>query len=100
MARPPKPWYWKTRKGWYAYIGGKKTPLGTTRDEAFTRFHEIMAKPSAERHPIHRGDDSSGRRIRPGLERSMAYVLANCFPHRRLTPPRTLGTPSGKSYWN
>ena len=24
----------------------------------------------------------------------MAYVLAKCFPHRRLTPPKTLGTPA------
>ncbi len=55
MPRRAKPWYWKARKIWCAYIDGEKTNLGTTRDDAYRRFHEIMSKPEEVRHPIPEG---------------------------------------------
>lgn len=55
MARPAKPWYWKARKGWYAYIDGQKTFLGVDRDSAERQFHQIMAKPPELRQPVDGG---------------------------------------------
>lgn len=55
MPRPPKPWYWKARKGWYVYIGKEKTPLGRDKDEAIRRFPEIMGKPKEVRQPAPEG---------------------------------------------
>jgi integrase len=55
MARRPKPWYWKSRKIWCVYQNGEKILLGPDREVAFTRYHEIMAKPAEKCHPIERG---------------------------------------------
>ena len=34
MARTPKPWYWKARKGWYVTIGGQTASTrGGTRPQ-------------------------------------------------------------------
>ena len=55
MARRPKPWYWKARKTWCVYHKGEQTLLGPDRDKAFQRYHEIMAKPEADCHPIDGG---------------------------------------------
>lgn len=51
MARPNKPWYWKARKGWYVKIEGTRYPLGPDRDEAFRRYHELMAKGPEQAKP-------------------------------------------------
>ncbi len=45
MARPPKPWYRKSRNVWCVQINGKQHNLGPDRAPAFQRFHELMAKP-------------------------------------------------------
>jgi integrase len=38
----PQPWYRKGR-GWFVWINGKQHALGKDRDEAFRRFHLLMA---------------------------------------------------------
>ena len=45
MARPPKPWFWKARSGWYVTIDGTRHFLAHDKDAATTRFHELMATP-------------------------------------------------------
>lgn len=45
MARTPKPWYRKDRDAWFVTIAGERHNLGSDRDEATKRFHEMMAKP-------------------------------------------------------
>lgn len=53
MSRTPKPWYWKQRRVWCAYINGKKVVLGHDRTEAHRKFHELMAA-----EPAHVASDS------------------------------------------
>jgi hypothetical protein len=36
-----KPDYWKTRKGWYVNTGKTQIKLGTTKKEAFEKWHEL-----------------------------------------------------------
>jgi len=55
MARPAKPWYWTARKIWCVYHKGERVPLGPDRDEAFCQYHQIMAKPDQEYHPVQQG---------------------------------------------
>lgn len=45
MARTPKPWFWKARRGWYVTIDGTRHFLAHDKDAATTRFHELMATP-------------------------------------------------------
>jgi integrase len=43
--RPPKPWYWAARDGWYVTIGGKRHRLAEGREgraEAEREFHRLM----------------------------------------------------------
>ena len=45
MAHYPKPFFKKGRGVWYVEIDRKQINLGPDQDEAFRRYHEIMAKP-------------------------------------------------------
>lgn len=45
MARPPKPWFWKARQGWYVTIDGIRHFLADDKEAALTRFHQLMADP-------------------------------------------------------
>jgi integrase len=45
MPHFPKPFFKKGRGVWYVEIDRKQENLGPDRDEAFRRYHEIMAKP-------------------------------------------------------
>ncbi|MEM9409748.1 MAG: tyrosine-type recombinase/integrase, partial [Planctomycetota bacterium] len=45
MARQPTPWYRTARKRWYVTIDGTTHNLGPDKEEAFERFHSIMASP-------------------------------------------------------
>jgi integrase len=43
--RPPKPWFWSDRDGWYVTIGGKRHRLAEGREgkaEAEREFHRLM----------------------------------------------------------
>lgn len=46
MARPPKPWFWASRNGWYVTIRGERHFLGEEKDASHTAFHLLMAKPA------------------------------------------------------
>lgn len=46
MARIPKPWFWKARKAWYVTIDGTRHPLGDDKEQAYARFHQMMANPT------------------------------------------------------
>jgi hypothetical protein len=39
----PQPWFRKSTQSWYVCIGGRQIPLGKDRDEAFRKFHGMMA---------------------------------------------------------
>lgn len=48
MARPPKPYFWKARGGWYCTVGGERHRLAEgagpeAKAEATREFHRIMA---------------------------------------------------------
>jgi integrase len=45
MPRTPKPWWRKERKAWFVMIGGKQHNLGSDREAAFRKFHELMSQP-------------------------------------------------------
>ena len=45
MPHFPKPFFKKGRGVWYVEIDRQQINLGPDRDEAFRRYHEIMAKP-------------------------------------------------------
>jgi hypothetical protein len=40
--RPPKPWYWKARRGWYVTLRGKRYRLGADPNTAEARFRELV----------------------------------------------------------
>lgn len=44
MPRDPKPWYWQARDAWFVTINGRRFNLGSDRDAAHSRFHELMLK--------------------------------------------------------
>jgi len=45
MARPPKPW-WHSESGEYrVMIRGQRHHLGSDKDEAERKFHQLMAQP-------------------------------------------------------
>jgi hypothetical protein len=39
----PKPWYRKSRRAWFVTLDGQQIKLGTTKDEAFGRYQELIA---------------------------------------------------------
>ena len=45
MPHYPKPFFKKARRVWYVEIDRKQLNLGPDRDEAYRRYHELMAKP-------------------------------------------------------
>jgi len=42
----PKPFFRTARNTWFVQIGDRQIKLAADKDEAFTRYHELMAKPS------------------------------------------------------
>jgi hypothetical protein len=42
----PKPFFRSARNAWFVQIGDRQIKLATGKDEAFIRYHELMAKPS------------------------------------------------------
>ena len=46
MPRQPKPWYRPSRGVLYVQINGRQHNLGPEREEAFRRFHRLMADPA------------------------------------------------------
>ncbi len=42
----PKPWYRKSRRAWFVTLDGQQIKLGTTKDEALRRYHDLMAQPA------------------------------------------------------
>lgn len=45
MPRSPKPWFRKDRRTWCVTIEGVRHSLGEDREQAFQRFHQLMANP-------------------------------------------------------
>ncbi len=45
MARFPKPFFKKASGVWYVEIHRKQINLGPDREEAFRKYHELMADP-------------------------------------------------------
>ncbi len=43
MPRPSKPCFRKQTKSWYCSIQGRQISLGKDREEAFEKFHSLMA---------------------------------------------------------
>jgi integrase len=49
MARRAQPWYRADRKIWCVTIHGKRHNLGSTKKEAYDRFHELMRQPRRQK---------------------------------------------------
>jgi site-specific recombinase XerC len=49
MAHFPKPYFRKSRQLWYVQIDGREHKLGPDRDEAFRRYHQLMAEPPEQK---------------------------------------------------
>ena len=49
MPRFPKPWFRKDRDCWYVQLDGKQHNLGSERQAAFARYHELMREPRKRR---------------------------------------------------
>jgi integrase len=49
MPHFPKPFFKKGRGVWYVEINRNQVNLGSDRDEAFRRYHQLMAQPQAKR---------------------------------------------------
>ncbi len=45
MSRTPKPWWRKSRKLWFVMLDGRQVNLGSDREAAHRRFHELMIQP-------------------------------------------------------
>jgi hypothetical protein len=59
VAKFPKPYFRRQRGTWAVQIGDRQIGLGADRDEAFRRYHELMAaegqappEPAAPEHPL------------------------------------------------
>lgn len=46
--RIPQPWFWEEKQTWYVYLDGKRIRLGKDKDEAYRRFHRLMAERGRE----------------------------------------------------
>ena len=49
MPHYPKPFFKRARGVWYVQIDRKQINLGSDRDAAFRRYHELMVKPAARK---------------------------------------------------
>jgi integrase len=49
MPHFPKPYFRKGRALWYVQIDGRQINLGPNRDDAFDRYHQLMANPRQRR---------------------------------------------------
>ena len=50
VVRQPKPFFRKFTKTWYVTLNGKQINLGPVKDEAFQKYHELMAKRGRATH--------------------------------------------------
>ena len=48
MPHFPKPFYRPKRDLWYVQLNGKQINLGRDKDEAFRRYHQLLAASPAE----------------------------------------------------
>lgn len=46
MSRFPKPFFRSARNAWFVQVGTRQIRLSGDRDEAFRRYHELMAAPA------------------------------------------------------
>ncbi|MCR9295427.1 MAG: tyrosine-type recombinase/integrase [bacterium] len=49
MPHFPKPFFKKARGCWFVQLDGKQIKLGTNKEAAFKRYHELMATPQQQR---------------------------------------------------
>jgi integrase len=63
--RIPRPWYRKEKGGWYVCLEGRQVNLGKDKDEAFRKFHRLMA-----------GDKES-----PGVQKPNGPTVAELAEH-------------------
>jgi integrase len=47
MSHFPKPFFRSARNAWFVQIDDRQIKLAADKDEAFTRYHELMAQPAA-----------------------------------------------------
>jgi integrase len=69
----PKPFYRKSRNTWYVELNGRQVNLGNDRDDAFQRYHEIMASPPSDRE-ARSTPSGDGVRLTELFDRFLAWV--------------------------
>ena len=52
MPKFPKPFFRTARQAWFLQLAGKQVNLGPDRDAAFSRYHELMARPNGIATPV------------------------------------------------
>ena len=45
MPKKPRPWKRRDRPGWFVQIDRKRHNLGADKEQAYQRYHELMARP-------------------------------------------------------
>ena len=53
-----KPFYRKSRGLWYVQLNGKQVNLGPDQDDAFTRYHELLAAKQEQQIEVSTSDGS------------------------------------------
>ena len=46
MPHPPRPFFRTARRAWFVQVGDRQINLDTDKNGAFTRYHELMARPA------------------------------------------------------
>ena len=81
MGRTPEgPWWRTSRKAYYATIQGRQVRLGTTLEDARTRFRELTEGPpeaATVKHLVTAFLTDRKRQVEPGTYRSYAIQLAS-----------------------
>ncbi|MEM8946556.1 MAG: hypothetical protein AAGD11_15390 [Planctomycetota bacterium] len=58
MPHFPKPFYRKSRGLWYVELNGKQVNLGPDQDDAFSRYHELLAAKQVQQIEVSTSDSS------------------------------------------
>jgi len=53
----PKPFFRASRKLWYVQLNGRQINLGSDKDEAFKKYHKLLASPEQAAETVTQSDE-------------------------------------------
>ena len=77
----PTPFFRKSRSRWYVQINGRQINLGPDKEEAFRRYHQLMAEAASE-NPAPVRADTAHSESRIGASSDSSYFHGNEQPHQ------------------